>query len=123
MQADPAHRRKAKVLGAVFCFLAVLFFVEAKTAWAYTGHCSPADIAAAKACDTEKVDHSAEFKSLQIVPSVWQTSTSFGLTAPELRLPSGFAVGQLMPDAQSNFAAQQGFLPFAHSSRPPPQNR
>lgn len=105
----------------IFCFLAVLFFAEAKTAWASASHWSPTDIAAAKARDTDKTGNIAEFGLSNLASGASQAKTDFGLNASESRVPSAFSCRYLALEVRPVSAFQQGSLHFSLANRPPPR--
>jgi len=119
MAAYAGRTTRGMMFGIALCFLAALFFVEAKTTWADSSNHSPIDIAAAKA---QAVDRS-------LTPPVFAPVKQSALEHP---VPQMYAVvlallAFLLAPVQrranllaNGRRAYPAFFPFAHFDRPPP---
>jgi hypothetical protein len=119
MAASAGRKIRKGMFGIALCFLAALFFVEVKTAWADTGNHSPIDIAAAKARAVDRsqaVPERLQVKQPGCDHSAPAFSTVLDLTA--FRLAPEFQrialpLGQTLARIPASF-------PFAQFDRPPP---
>ncbi len=107
------------MFGIALCFLAALFFVEAKTAWVVIGNHSPIDIASAKAQTADR--------GLAITAHLQIRQPANNHSAPTL--PAHLALAALLlapPRHLIELLAGRGLprisacFPFAHFNRPPP---
>ena len=107
------------MFGIALCFLAALFFVEAKTAWVTIGNHSPTDIAAAKALAVERI-LATPLLSEAMQPVNGHTSMAFLAICAEafsLPQPTQYRIDLL---AGQNLRRISAFLSFAQFNRPPP---
>jgi hypothetical protein len=118
MQADAACTLRVRFFGIALCFLAALFFMEAKTAWASANNLLPTDIAASKA---GTMDRSLVMPGLV---QVKQPADDLSLPAFSTLGPFSFRIDSIpqrmdLPVGQSPAHFPVSF-PFAQFDLPPP---
>ena len=121
MGADAAQIKKVKLLGIAFCFLAALFFVEAKTAWAGGDQFTPTDIAAAKACDLDRIQIIAVTATPQAAPAKYAIRFAGPEFTQKFALVDTSVERTVLPQP-TYCGICYGQAPFALTNRPPPFN-
>jgi len=110
---------RVTMLGIALCFLAALFFVEAKTTWADSTGLSPTSITAAKARAADRgLAAPAAFLNWQIVPH-----QKLPAVLPVLALIAFLMAaeqGTVYLLASSRQVRRTARVPIAHFNRPPP---
>ncbi len=121
MGADDAHIRRMKLFGMALCFLAALFFVEAKTAWASGDQFTPTEIAAVKVCDADRIPIVAfsdvqEAAPVRCAPAASWPGICLHVTGPDVKV---LYRALTKPVSREIY---RGEIPFALTNLPPPFN-
>ncbi len=121
MGAGETHIGRMRLVGVALCFLAALFFVEAKTAWASGDQFTPTEIASAKACDANKaqvVSIDGAYQAMQIRHAAHAASPGLCQKIQWLDVHVSYA-SQTKPVSRGII---HGEVPISLTNRPPPFN-
>lgn len=119
MAGREGRKTRGVKFGVALCFLAALFFVESKIAWAVVGNQSPTDVAAAKAQTADRslgvplradVKQTIRDHATPTFDAAWTAAPT--RTAPQLQLRDLLAARR-----QPRVPAR---IPFTQFVRPPP---
>jgi len=119
MAAVLARKIRVGTVGIALCFLATLFFVEAKTTWVAYGSQSTIGIASSKALAVDRSE--AVFTDTEPTrPDQHFLSPILDLVVILSALLAAFASLRIRPHLGRRLAYLPAYFAYAHSVRPPP---